>query len=75
MKYKNSASTIDGVGMIAFANKIDSEEIISKTDAIKIGIIEKGKTKSHLLLRSVINSQMSLRLVIGSQMSLRLVKK
>jgi len=31
--------------MIAFANKIDSEEIISKTDAIKIGIIEKGKQK------------------------------
>ena len=45
MKYKNSASTIDGVRMIAFTNKIDSEEIIVKTDAIKIGIIEKGKQK------------------------------
>jgi len=52
MEYKNSASTIDEVRMIAITNKINSEEIIAKTDAIKIGIIEKGKTKGHLLLRS-----------------------
>lgn len=45
MKYKNSVSTIDGVGMIAFTNKIDSEEIIAKTDAIKIEKIKKGLPK------------------------------
>lgn len=52
MKYKNSAYAIDGLCMIAFENKIDSEKIVTKTDAIKIGKIEKGKTKGHLLLRS-----------------------
>ncbi|MCK4359862.1 MAG: phosphoribosylformylglycinamidine cyclo-ligase [Candidatus Cloacimonetes bacterium] len=34
-----------GIGMIAIANKTDSEEIVSQTNAIKIGIIKKGKEK------------------------------
>ena len=34
-----------GIGMIAIVNKTDSEEIISKTEAIKIGKIEKGGQK------------------------------